>query len=429
MVPTIKIRSKYTWSELGYAALLLLILQGNMFLKLGVLTVLLFINLDKIILLRTNRSALFYIYILTVILISFLTIGWLRDVNYFFSLIFSLMIWLFCLFLLNYNYIQVKTRSTKSLYHTLDLVFIVNVLLSIGQLVMLMIDQKTLNPYSGVYKGATGDFICGIFSNSSVNMIFNGFFFFYYFMRRQTRNYILAGIVVLLTTFMAGLLLAVFSFVIILLLNPAIRFQYKVIGLGIIILAYVGFSVLSPENVEYAANNIKAALSRNPPRKLVSYEQTWNFFKEDLVQGTVGAGPGNFSSRTAFIMGGDYVSWIPEKAVYRSEEFSENHFRLWNSEILSRPYQDGTANQPFSIYNQLLGEYGLIGLVVFFVFYLGHYIKNYREFTYGKYLLVFMLLVFVLDYWFEYISVVVLFEIFMLLQLKELNTESREAKA
>lgn len=429
MVPSIKIRSKYTGSELKYAALLLLILQGNMFLKLPVLFILLLVNFDKILLRRTGRSALFYIYVIFTILISFLTIGWLHHVNYVYSLTFSLIIWLFCLFLLNYNYAEVKARSVPSLRRTLDIVFVVNLLFSFGQLVMLMINQKTLNPYSGIYKGATGDFIYGIFANSSVNMIFNAFFFFYYFMRKQTRKYILAGIVVLMTTFMAGLLLAVGAFVIILLLSPAIRFQYKAMGLAFIVLAYIGFSIVSPENVEYASNNIKAVLSERPPRKLVSFKETWKYSTETPLHGILGAGPGNFSSRTAFIMGGEYVSWVPGKMVYRSGAFSENHFRLWNQEILSKPYQDGTANQPFSLYNQLIGEYGLIGVMAFFMLYLGHYFKNYKQFTYGKYLLVFMLLVFILDYWFEYISVVVLFEIFMLLQLKELSTENSEPKA
>ncbi|MGE5106260.1 MAG: hypothetical protein ACM3H8_01855 [Sphingobacteriales bacterium] len=278
-----------------------------------------------------------------------------------------------------------------------------------------------LNPFSGEFKGATGDHIVGIFSNSSVNMIICTFFFSYYFFRKKRIHFIIAGIVAVLTTFMSGILLAVAAFVITLFFNSAIKLKYKLTGSLFLVIAYFSFLLISPENVNYTTNNIKSVLSRNPPRKFTSFKQTYSYATSNVINFMIGAGPGNFSSRAAFVFGGEYVSWLPITMVYRSEAFEHNHFQLWNKEILSHPYQDGTANQPFSIYNQLLGEYGIVGLLVFIFLYIGYYLKKYSSFTYGRYLLVFILLIALMDYWFEYISIMILFEVLMFLQIKEID--------
>jgi hypothetical protein len=296
--------------------------------------------------------------------------------------------------------------------------------MSFAQLVMLMIEQRTLNPFGGSYKGATGDFIYGLFSNSSINMIMSTFFFFFYIYQKKQWKAFFAVTTAILTTYMGGLVLAILAFVIILIFNPAIKIKYKLYGLIFLVAAYFSFRIISPENVKYSEYFIKKTFSIDPPRKLISFGQTINYSTSTIPRFFVGAGPGNFSSRTAFVFGGEYVSWLPQKVVYRSDAFDKNHFKLWNNEILSKPYQDGTANQPFAVYNQLLGEYGFIGLMVFFVLYTGYYFKRYYQLTYGKYLLVFLLLIFLMDYWFEYLSVVVLFEILMLVQLKELKKEN-----
>jgi|GEM_PF-1719443 len=420
---------KYTWKELGYALILVLILQGNLFIKLFFISILLICNLDKVLSKSINKSAFFYFYILATIIISVLTIGWLHRFNYIFSLAFSFLIWFFCLFLFNYNSEQIKRNTVTSIRNVLEIIFWVNVFFSFGQLVLLMIEQRNLNPFGGTHKASTGDFIYGIFSNSSVNMIISTFFFFYYYNERKFLKSIVAGVVAVLTTYMGGLILAIGAFLIILVLSPAIKFKYKIFGVLLLVAAYFAFQFVSPENMRYVKNNIKMTLSKRPPRKVISFVETYKHGTSNVPRFLFGSGPGNFSSRTAFVLGGEYVSWLPEKFIYRSPDFSANHFQLWNKKVLAIPYNDGTANQPFSLYNQLFGEYGIIGLFMFVIFYLGYYIKKYYSLTYGKYILIFMLLIFIMDYWFEYLSVVVLFEFFMLLQTKELNEESKLVQA
>src|SRR5690606_15485058 len=139
------------------------------------------------------------------------------------------------------------------------------------------------------------------------------------------------------------------------------------------------FSLVSPKNVDYVIENITQRLfsETDQARKMVSFNQTGKFITSGVTEALFGAGGGKFSSRTAFLTAGDYTEWYPDNYKFRSKEFENNHFSLWNSELLKQPFKDGTANQPFSFYNKLFGEYGFFGFFLFIVFYLGYWIRNF----------------------------------------------------
>ena len=66
-------------------------------------------------------------------------------------------------------------------------------------------------------------------------------------------------------------------------------------------------------------------------------------------------------------------------------------------------------------------EYGLAGLLFFIIFYISFFLKPVRKLTYGLPILVVMLAVFGIDYWYEQLSIVILFELLMLLNIKEIQ--------
>jgi hypothetical protein len=74
------------------------------------------------------------------------------------------------------------------------------------------------------------------------------------------------------------------------------------------------------------------------------------------------------------------------------------------------------------VYDQLVAEYGLIGLAAFMICYLGFFAKHYKHLTYGLPILLLMLAVLFIDYWFEQLSVMVFFELLLLLNIKETKT-------
>lgn len=164
------------------------------------------------------------------------------------------------------------------------------------------------------------------------------------------------------------------------------------------------------------------------PGKLVAVEQTLNYYKKNPGKILTGAGAGNFSSKLAFratsmkVAGG-----YPAKFAYISDDFRNNHLDLYLYYFTGKDDYHSIINSPNSTYDQLLGEYGLLGLVSFVIFYLVFFIKRVKKSSYAIPLFLFMLGAFGIEYWFEQLSVVIFFELLLFLNIKEINTGSQHA--
>ncbi|EDP69547.1 hypothetical protein FBALC1_00295 [Flavobacteriales bacterium ALC-1] len=315
----------------------------------------------------------------------------------------------------------ISTMSMSDIDEILIIFFKINVLFIIIQYIGLSIKHVSLIPF--LSSMGAGDFIKGVFTNSSVNMIILSFFSVYFFYTKKMRLAIVALLCISFTTYMSGIVLYIGTVLLFAFFYLPIKFKTR-IALGTIV-GFLVFSIISPKNIEYVKSNLTKKLfaKRDQARKIVSFEQTIDYSLVDASNFIFGAGAGKFSSRTAFMTAGEYVSWYPESLIYASEEFNNNHFELWNEKILSRPYKDGTANQPFSFYNKMIGEYGLIGFIIFILFYLFYPLRGYKKLTYGRLLLFLLLAYFILDYWFEYFTVIVFFEIFMYMDILRYKNE------
>lgn len=404
--------------SITFLIFLILFTQGDITLKLIGLCFILSFNKAPIFSTKVSKLEFFFLFMIFYSLTSLFFIPF-EGSNYFYSWIIGVLFWIICFVAFKQVADFIKKQSLDIIHNTLDSYFIINSLLVLGQYIFLSVQDQTWNPYAyGSLGMSTGDFMKGIFANSSINMIINSFFVAYYVGLKKWKKTLFALIIMLSTTYMSGIILFFGSIAFLLFISYKISFVKKLaIVLGSMVL-FVIFSIVSPDNTIYAINNISDIFTGNPPRKMVSFYQTTQHLFLGVQEFTYGEGVGRFSSRLAFSAGGEYVSWYPENMVYRSKAFDANHFRLWNKEILSKPYSDGTANQPFSIYNQFLGEYGVIGLFALFYFYVGYFHRNRDKLSYGKLLLIAVLGYFLLDYWFEYFSVLLIFELLMLLDIK-----------
>jgi len=156
------------------------------------------------------------------------------------------------------------------------------------------------------------------------------------------------------------------------------------------------------------------------PGKVIAYKQTFDFFKQHPLKIITGSGTGNFSSKLAFKSTGLNISGgYPRQFIYINEPFLKNHLDLYLSYFTKPDGFHSVANNPNSVYDQLLSEYGLLGLLAFFIFYVGFFLKNFRKLTYGIPLVVFLSGIFFVDYWFEQLSIVVFLELLLFLNLKE----------
>ncbi|WDF80926.1 hypothetical protein PQ469_13020 [Mucilaginibacter sp. KACC 22773] len=156
------------------------------------------------------------------------------------------------------------------------------------------------------------------------------------------------------------------------------------------------------------------------PGKLIGFLQTTNFLRHHINKIITGAGMGNFSSKLAFRATGlGFAGGYPHKFTYIGHDFMVNHLDLYLNYFSKRAGFHSLTNSPFSVYDQLLAEYGIIGLLVFAVYYLGFFARHYKALTYGLPLLLLMLAAFFIEYWFEQLSVIVFFELLLLLNIKE----------
>jgi hypothetical protein len=156
------------------------------------------------------------------------------------------------------------------------------------------------------------------------------------------------------------------------------------------------------------------------PGKVIGLLQTENFFLHHPAKIIAGEGMGNFSSKLAFRASGlGFAGSYPEHHAFINGDFFPNHLDLYLNYFSRRSGLHSAINSPYSVYDQVLAEYGLLGLSAFLIFYLGFFIKHYKKLTYGIPMLMLILCVFFIDYWFEQLSVIVFFELLLLLNIKE----------
>jgi hypothetical protein len=156
------------------------------------------------------------------------------------------------------------------------------------------------------------------------------------------------------------------------------------------------------------------------PGRAVSFLQTFDFLKQHPEKIVAGAGIGNFSSKLAFRATGLNISGgYPAKYTYINSDFEENHLDLYLNYFSKHAGYHSMANSPFSVYDQLLAEYGLMGLFALLVLYLGFFAKHYKTLTYGLPILLITTAILLVDYWFEQLSVLVFFELLLFLNIKE----------
>ncbi|MBB3054633.1 hypothetical protein [Mucilaginibacter gotjawali] len=157
-----------------------------------------------------------------------------------------------------------------------------------------------------------------------------------------------------------------------------------------------------------------------PPGKVISQLQTIKFLENHPAKIIAGDGVGNFSSKLAFKATGlGFAGGYPVKYIYISKDFLLNHLDVYLNYFSKRTGFHSLTNSPYSVYDQLLAEYGLLGVAAFLVFYVWFFARHYKKLTYGIPLIILMLAVFSIDYWFEQLSVVIFFELMLFLNIKE----------
>ncbi len=156
------------------------------------------------------------------------------------------------------------------------------------------------------------------------------------------------------------------------------------------------------------------------PGKVMALQQTLSFFKQHPHKLITGDGAGNFSSKLAFRTTGLKVAGgYPAKYSYISNDFRNNHLAIFLHYFCKDSGFHSITNTPNSVYAQIMGEYGLLGLLFLGICYLYWFFRNRVRDGYTVLLLLLLCGLFFIDYWFEQLSIVILFELFFFMDQKK----------
>ena len=475
-----------------------------------------------------GRLPLFYPLMMLLVIIQIL-FTYKNGSNYMILISLVFLYWTASFLIINQLRLAIEKQGIEKVENTLITFFILNAVVTAFNLVMIMLEIHTINPYTFIglnfkYYDSTGDHIRGITGDlSTVNMIINSLGLFYFLYQKRYAMSALCFIVAVCTTSNLGNFILLLFFICILIFNRS-KLNKS------IILCYLGFLIvfvvkISPSNLNYLNNKFKSllhlektpiqrrfedntekeklisnyankfhktqsqkvakslysvrnliiekqeqnkiqekaddslyvteqikirnrfvdfytlhygdtltTLNRNYynkyPGKYLSFLETFNYIDKSPVNLIIGAGGGNFSSKLAFKasnlgISGKYL----EKYAYMSPAFKEDHLKLTLYYYLQPISEHSVLNFPNSVFNQLLGEYGLTGLILFLVTYVWFYLRKFKKLTYGRIILPVLLLFLLTDYWFESFSIVIIFELMMFIDLIKTDGQNEIIKA
>ena len=374
--------------------------------------------------LRIGELGRFYIVMLILSTASSLYLLTHLDKNYILVLAIGLLFWLVCLLLHAMIYESVTRHPSVRTERTLRALFWVLFTASFLQYIeYVLLGPSSASIFGVLAVGGTGDHLKSVYTFSSDAMIVYGILMFYFLHKKWWMYALLAALALLWTNFMSGILILSIAWIMYIFLFRSTHIVVRLVVISLSTVVFFWFVFLNWKNFQYAYELLVQVAEGNlVARKLPAHLQTLSYITSGPKELLLGAGMGNFSSRLAFLTAGEYTDWYPSGLIYRHELFTQNHFPLWNHKILKQPIVgiDGTMNQPFSVYNQILGEYGLLGFALFLIFYVGFFMRKWKLFPpYCRALFFFMLGFLFLDYWFEFFSTLVVFEWIMLLAMKD----------
>lgn len=162
--------------------------------------------------------------------------------------------------------------------------------------------------------------------------------------------------------------------------------------------------------------------------KSLAVLETMNYLKSSKKAMLFGAGTTRFSSHIAQKMSGHdssrlFMNILPR---YVSDEYELNHKLLIEERKKKDESYFSTANFPDSFYNQIFGEYGVLGALIFLVFYIGYFLKQFKYLSYSFWLFLVLIPFAHLSYIFDTMCIMPFFEWLILLDIERGKLQANE---
>lgn len=433
------------------------------------------LNLDAIRRFQPKKIPLFYTLIPALEVLKFVFMNPSYGMPHLLQFLLGMAYWVAALLVCWVLYDTVN--KGQHIKRSVDLFAIINFAFCICQLIRIMLIEHTINPYNTghnhPYGISSGDLINGAFHGIHLTNAFVSLMLVVYYIHENKLPFVVLCLTTLLLT---GSNYATIIFFIAaglyFFLNKAIRPKLVIAGCGVI--AFLFYWLVTPLNAEYMLEKILHTTATLPnakrdmeredlerqseftefeladtlmpyvsghgkkikvrngkndslfnfvkqPGKTRSYYQTRAFLSSSVPHLLFGGGLGSFSSRLAFnssgIMEGSSLNkYLPR---YETAAFRDNHKALYAYLKTQHIMFHSESNRPFSVYNQLLGEYGLVGFLLFVLCYLWYFVKRVRRNSYALPLLAALLFIFNIDYFIESLSVLLVFELLLFIDIKQ----------
>jgi len=275
----------------------------------------------------------------------------------------------------------------KREFYSLNLLlYFLNVNIIIGVIEAVIGTMQYVAGPSFADTAAAGDYVLGTLGNNShlfamkmlLLSIISGFMYSY----KKKKVYLLA-LFVLLQAWLLGsalhtILVMAMAYALYFLLVTKNLYQVMkrlIVYSSIVGIVIASLFVIQENNVRYLLNKLSFENTAAPVTllfgKVALFKRTlFDISNQDgFGAAAFGFGAGSYSSRASWMISGHYLgnqSIVPVAPSYAWQHYLSD---LWDTELLKRyKWMQGVANQPFSTWMTILGEFGWLGLLVTLIF-------------------------------------------------------------
>ena len=252
------------------------------------------------------------------------------------------------------------------------------------QYLNLAIQSGNLNIYSG-NQVAPGDLITGTLLNFAPPLVVTFSFIFFLFFhsifiqkKKNMKFLLLSGLMIMMPGMISGigvLIITVITVTIILFIKHLFRLKVSKLNiklLGMTILGVFSLYLMQLQNIIYGLQLIRIAIISQVYIKIKLIFNTYELLFSDPIITLFGVGGGNYSSRAAFMVSGEYLSYQPSFIPVTPSKFMlEYILTIWDratyTTMIGGTSGNSMVNEPFLEYCSIAGEAGLIGFILLII--------------------------------------------------------------
>ncbi len=464
--------------DLTTIILLCLVAQHSFLIKFAGILILFLLHYKSLFNVSFKKIPLFYTLLPTIELFKFFFLDSNYSNGHIAQFIIGMVYWLSSLFLCKLLYIRIETKPVMQIGRSVKFFTLLNFAVSIAQFLQICFIEGVINPYNTghhhPYGVSSGDLITGLLGGVHLTNVFISLILvLYYVHKRETLFMLFSLIPFLLCGSNFGSMVLLLSLGVYFLVSKERLYVFKAsFIIFLILIAFYG--IITPYNAHHTFAKLESIITRKPvvdeayqqevenntilvykngkngkgrlskseqetvdrlekrkgmilydffsmPGKKTSYMQTKDFLKSSPQYLLFGAGLGRFSSNIAFNFSGVVDNSAMHRIFpsYQSPMFEKNHKSIYAYMKTTHVIFHSESNKPFSSYNQLLGEYGLIGFFLFCFGYIAYFLKRVDRRTHSIPIIIVLLFALNLNYFFEALNLLLFFETIMFLNIKE----------